>query len=163
MSLDKPNWLLISKLSLKLYNETLETNFFKFTKGKLNVIKASQYNCDYIKDALEECMNGTEYKYLLVGGYKGMTVTKFNKLISGLVDEVNDKYIIIVTNKDQVVANSLKQGLMSNQYIGGLKNTWSKDNVSFEIYIKGNDFSMKCSFDGMRAYIRDAKLKEIGV
>jgi len=162
MSKEKPNWILISNLALQLHNETLESNYFKFTKGKLNIIKASEHNCDVIKEALEECMNGDEYRYILVGSYKGMTVTKFNKLISGLIDEVNEKYVIVITNKDQVSANSAKVGLMSNLYNGTLKNKWSRDAIT-ELSIKGNGFSIKCPFDELKAHVRDIKLSGIGI
>lgn len=155
-----PNWLLISKMALQLHNDTLESNFFKFKKGKLNVIKASEYNCELIKEALEGCMNGDDYKYLLVGSWKGMTVTNFNKLIEGLTTEVNDKYVIAITNKDQVVTNSLRKNLLVNPYAATIRDQYNK-NKDTTMSIRGEEFEFKCPIEDIKSHIRDLKLNEL--
>jgi hypothetical protein len=160
ISKKNPDWVLISNMALQMHNDTLESNFFKFKKGKLNVIKASEYNCDVIKDALEECMNGEEYKYILVGSYRGMTVTKFNRLIDGLVKEVNDKYVVVVTNKDQAVTNSLRKGLLVNPYNATVRDKWTK-NKTTTLFIKGEGFEMKCPLKEIKSHIRDLKIGEL--
>ncbi len=160
LSKASPNWLLISSLALQLHNDSLESNFFKFKKGKLNVIKASEYNCEVIKDALEGSVIGDEYKYLLVGSWKGMTVTKFNKLIDGLVSEVNDKYVVVVTNKDQVVTNSIRKNLLVNPYSSSIRDLYTK-NKDTTISIKGDNFEFKCPIEDIKSHVRDLKLNEL--
>ena len=160
LSKSNPDWLLISNMALDLHNASLESNFFKFKKGKLNVIKASEYNCDMIKKSLGECMNGDDYKYLLVGGWSGMTVTSFNRLIDGLINEVKDKYVIVITNKDQVVTNSLRKNLLVDPYSSSIRDRYVKDKNT-TISIKGEDFELKCSIDDMKSHVRDLKLNEL--
>jgi Zn-dependent metalloprotease len=160
MKKENPNWILISKLAIQIHNDALETNFFKFKKGQLNVIRVSDYNCGDILESLESCLDSDDYRFIQVGGYTGMTVTKYNRLIDGL--EVNDKFVIVVTNKDQVVANSLKKGLLINQYSGTIKGKYDRTKEK-ELVIKNDNFNLKCKLNELKSHVRDLKLEEIGI
>lgn len=162
---ETPNYLLISNLALQLHDTTLESNYFKFKKGKLNVLKTSKYNTDVIQEALEACINGDDYKYICVGSYKGMTVTKYNRLIDELINEVNTKYVVVITDKEQVITNSLRKGMLINPYNTSIRHKYDKVRPT-QLTIKGEDFELKCDMEdenSLKAYIRDIKLVGLGL
>ena len=160
LSKESPDWLLISNMALEIHNSSLESNFFRFKKGKLNVIRSSEYNCDNVLEAIQGSMNTDEYEYLLVGSWKGMTVTKYNSMIDKLSEIMHDKFVVIVTCKDQVTSNSLKKGLMINQYSATLRNKYDK-NKPTTIQIKGDGFELSCKLDDFKQHVRDLKLEDI--
>ncbi len=156
-----PDWLLVSKLALGLHNDTLESNFFKFKKGKINVIQCSEYNVKEVRELLEDSMPGDNYMYIEVGSFGGLTVTKFNKLLNTLTNTINEKFVVVVTCKAQVAANSLKLGLLVNLYNATLKDKWAKD-VEKSIHLRNDElnFSFKSKLSEVKAQIRDIKLNE---
>ena len=157
---ENPDWLMISRLAMNIHNSTLESNFFRFKKGKLNIIKASEHNCDVVEDVLKDSMGTKDYEFLLVGSYKGMTVTAYNKLIKGLSILVKDKFVVVVTNKDQVVTNSIREGLIVNPYKAVIRNKWTKAETT--IQIKGEDgFELSCDLSNFKQQVRDLKLEDI--
>jgi hypothetical protein len=156
--LEKPNpdWLLISNLAKDMYLKSQQTNSLGLKKGVVNIIKASEYNCAEIVSSLKKCFTTTEYEYILVGGYSGMTVTKFNKLISTL--NYNEKYIIVVTNKDQVYPNLTKAGIECVLYNAGLRNKYDRDKTT-TFHIKGPDVDIKCPVTEIQMHLRDNALE----
>jgi hypothetical protein len=156
-----PDWVLVSKLALELHNDTLESNFFKFKKGKINVVKGSEYNIREIKELLEDAMSGDNYEYLEVGSHSGLTVTRFNKLLNALSNTVNEKFVVVVTCKDQVVTNSIKTGLLVNVYNATMRDKWSKD-VEKSIQLRNDElgFTFKAKVSEVKSQIRDMKLDE---
>lgn len=157
---ENPDWVKVSKLAMDIHNSTLESNFFRFKKGKLNVIKTSEHNCDVVEEALKDSMGTKDYEFILVGSYKGMTVTKYNKMIRELSTLVNDKFVVVVTNKDQVVTNSIREGLIVNPYKALIRNKWSKAETT--IHIKGEDgFMISCDLENFKQQVRDLKLEDI--
>lgn len=156
--LEKPNpdWLVISNLAKDMYLKSQQTNSLGLKKGVVNIIKSSEYNCADIVNSLKKCFTTTEYEFILVGGYSGMTVTKFNKLIPTL--NYNEKYIAVVTNKDQVYPNLTKAGIECVLYNAGLRNKYDSDKTTM-FNIKGPDVDIKCSVDEIQMHLRDNALE----
>lgn len=151
-----PDWLLISNMAKDMYLKSQQTNSLGLKKGVVNIIKASEYNCSEVVNGLKKCFTTTEYEYLLVGGYSGMTVTKFNKLIPTL--NYNEKYIIVVTNKDQVYPNLNKVGIECVLYNAGLRNKYDRDKTTM-FHIKGPDVDIKCPVTEIQMHLRDNALE----
>jgi hypothetical protein len=158
LSKNKPNWLLISDLAKELYKSNTQTNPLGFKKGFLNIIKTSEYNVSDILKELEICFNSNEYKFLMVGGYSGMTVTKYNKILPTLKNL--DKYIVIVTNKDQVYTNSSTKGFECNIYKSGIRNKYDTSKKT-SITITGDGVQFKAELNSLRAELRGTTLDSI--
>jgi hypothetical protein len=156
--LEKPNpdWLLISNMAKDMYLKSQQTNSLGLKKGVVNIIKASEYNCAEVVNGLKKCFTTAEYEYILVGGYSGMTVTKFNKLIPTL--NYTEKYIIVVTNKDQVYPNLTKAGIECVLYNAGLRNKYDRDKTTM-FHIKGQDVDIKCPVTEIQMHLRDNALE----
>ena len=157
---ENPNWLMISDLAKKLYLTEQQTNSLGLKKGVVNIIKSTQFNCERVLDELHKCFDSSEYVWLLVGSYKGMTVTKFNKIISTL--NYQDKYVIVVTNKEQVFTNLNKAGIQCMLYNASIRNRYDKEKnraASIPLFrIKGGDVDIKCLLTEIKSHIRDNQL-----
>ena len=151
-----PDWLLISNLAKDMYLKSQQTNSLGLKKGVVNIIKASEHNCDKILKNLKSCFNTTDYEFVLVGGYAGMTVTKFNKLISTL--SYNEKYIVVITNKDQIYPNLTKAGIECILYNAGLRNKYDGSKPTI-FHIKGPDIDIKCPVTEIQMHLRDNALE----
>lgn len=152
---DNPDWMLISNMAKDIYLQNQQTNSLGLKKGIVNIIKASEYNCDTIHKELKKCFPSSEYQYIEVGSYSGINVTKFNKLIPTL--NYTDNYLVIVTNKDQVFANLSKAGIQCVVYNASLRNKWDKDKKT-TFSITGGGISIKCKLDEIQSHIRDNAL-----
>lgn len=158
---ETPNWLHIAKLAKQAYANSNQSNLIGFRKGALNIIKTGEYTCDDIFSELQKCFTDKEeYNFLLVGGYRGMDVNKFNKLIPNLLKNYDDKYIIVVTNKSQVFTNSIKSGLEVNEYKAVIRNKYDKYKDTM-LNIEGAGKKITCKFTELKAYVRDLALEEI--
>lgn len=152
---ENPNWLMISDLAKKLYLTEQQTNSLGLKKGVVNIIKSAEFNCEIVLDELHKCFDSSEYVWLLVGSYKGMTVTKFNKIISTL--NYQDKYVIVVTNKEQVLTNLNKAGIQCMLYNASIRNRYDKEKTTL-FRIKGGDIDIKCPLTEIKSHIRDNQL-----
>jgi hypothetical protein len=99
-----------------------------------------------------------EYEFIVVGGYNGMSVTKYNKLIPTFKDL--DKYIVIVTNKDHVYTNSSTKGYECNIYKASLRNKYDRVKPT-TITITGNGIDIKADLNSLKSEIRGATLDSI--
>ena len=153
-----PDWLLISNLAKDMYLKSQQTNSLGLKKGVVNIIKASEYNCSVVSESLKSCFNTSEYEYLTVGGYSGMTVTKFNKLMSTL--NYTDKYLILITNKDQVFANLSRVGVESIVYNASIRNKYDRSKETI-FSIKGSGVEIKCPLGEIRKHLRENALEMI--
>lgn len=157
LSKETPDWLLISNLAKELHKGSLPTNPLGFKKGFLNIIKTGKYNTVDVIDELKKCFTSDEYEFIHVGGYSGMTVTKYNKLIPTLINL--DKYVVVVTDKDQVYTNSSTKGLECNIYKATIRNKWDKKATT--ITIVGAGISIKSELSSLRAEMRGTTLDSI--
>lgn len=158
---ESPDWLLISKLAKEAYATSNQSNQIGFRKGAINVIKAADHNCGDIIKKLQDCFSDiSEYQFLLVGSWYGMTVTKYNKLIPQIKQEIDDKYIVIVTDKDQVFTNSIRAGIEVNDYRAGIKNRYDskKDKM---LSITGSTHKITCKIDELKSHIRNLSLEQL--
>jgi hypothetical protein len=152
---DNPDWMLISNSAKGIYLKEQQTNSLGLKKGVVNIIKASEYNCNTIYNELKKCFNSSEYHYLEVGSYTGITVTNFNRLIPKL--NFIDNYLVILTNKDQVFTNLSKLNIQCVVYNASLRN--KHDRTKETIFsIKGGDVDIKCPLSEIQAHIRDNTL-----
>jgi len=161
LEFESPDWLLISKLAKEAYAASNQSNQIGFRKGAINIIKAADHSCDEIIKKLIDCFSDkSEYQFFLVGSWRGMTVTKFNKLIPQIKQDIDDKYIVIVTDKDQVFTNSIRAGLEVNDYRSNIKNRWDnkKDKV---LNITGSTHKISCNIDELKSHIRNLSLDEL--
>ncbi len=161
LELESPDWLLIAKLAKEAYATSNQSNQIGFRKGAVNIVKAADYACGDIMGKLQECFNDSdEYQFLLVGSYRGMTVTKFNKLIPQIKLDIENKYIIIITDKDQVFSNSIRDGMEVNDYRATIKNRWDskKDNI---LNITGSSHKISCKMDDLKSHIRNLSLEKL--
>lgn len=156
---DKPDWLLISNLAKSIHLSTLQTNPLGFKKESLNIIKTGKYNTKDVMDELIKCFDSSDYKFIHVGGYSGMTVTSYNKLIPSL-KEIKDKYIVVITDKDQVYTNSSTKGFECNIYKSGIRNKYDKSKPT-RISIVGECIEIKADLSSLRSEIRGTTLDSL--
>lgn len=154
-----PDWLLISNLAKELHSKSIPTNPLGFKKTSLNIIKCGKYNTNDVMDELKKCFSSDEYEFIHVGGYSGMTVTKFNKLIPTL-KELNHKFIVIVTDKDQIYTNCSTKGYECNIYKAGIRNKYDKAK-STRITIVGEGIEIKADLSSLRSEIRGTTLDSL--
>lgn len=158
---DLPDWLLISKLAKEAYAQSNQSNQIGFRKGALNVIKAADHNCGDIIKHLKDCFTDLEdYQFILVGSWSGMTVTKFNKLIPQIKVDMASKYIVVVTDKDQVFTNSIRNGLEVNDYQALIKNRYNKEKPRI-LHIKGAAGTLSCQPEDLKSHIRNLSLEQL--
>lgn len=158
---ESPDWLKISKLAKEAYAQSNQSNQIGFRKGAINIIKASDANCSDILKHLSDCFSDTEdYQFILVGAWSGITVTNFNKLIPGLKSTIKSKYVVVVTDKDQVFANSIRNGIEVNHYNAGFKNRYDMKKQTV-LNIKGDAGSISCEPKDLKSHIRNLTLEKL--
>ena len=66
----------------------------------------------------------------------------------------------IITNKDQVFANSVSNGVECNLYKGSVSNKYTKDKP-MSIKIKGDDVNIQTPINGLKSTLRDMLLNSL--
>ena len=164
-----PDWLLISNLAKELYRNTLQTNPLGFKKGAINIIRCAEQSISTIIIQLKKCFDSDEYQYFNVGGryynvtasHPPLTVTQFKKELPILASSIkdSDKYIIIVTNEEQIQTNSLLNGFECNIYKANISNLYSVNQST--ITIIGDGIKVKAKLDELKSEIRNLVLNSI--
>jgi hypothetical protein len=121
---ENPDWLLISNLAKQIHMSQLQTNPLGFKRGVINIIKCGDHNVRPVYEELTSTFDTDDYHLIEIGGWGGMTVTGFNKLLPKLD---MSKYILVVTNKDQVFSNSSIKGYQCNIYKGLMSNKYNRE------------------------------------
>lgn len=158
---ENPDYNLISKLSKELYIEQLPTNIIGFKKIAFNVIKANVQNLGSIKQELSCVFTTDKYEYVLVGGWIGINVNKFKKMIIDLTKL--DKYIIIITDSTLVNNNLIKVGIETNLYNSNIEVRFNRleDKRTKFFTIKNDEFKIKVECGTLKQKLRELKLKSI--
>lgn len=150
---ENPDWLAISSAAKSIYESSKESSL-GFLRGHINIVKVAEHSVGDMTKELGPCMPDAEI--LSVGGWAGMTVTKFNKLMPSL----KDKFVVVVTDKPQVVANVSKEGMCFRQFSATMKNRWDKSKPTM-VRLKGEGIDIKAEVGSLKAAAREMMLEKI--
>ena len=149
---ENPDWLAISSAAKSIYESSKESSL-GFLRGHINIVKVAEHSVGDMAKELGACMPDAEI--LAVGGWSGMTVTKFNKMMPSL----KEKFVIVVTEKPQVLANVAKEGICFRQFSATMKNQWNSKPTM--VHLKGEGIDIKAEVGSLKAAAREMMLERI--
>lgn len=153
ISKENPDWLLISNIAKSIYESTKKVGPLGFLSGHINIVKATEWNLNDIKKELESCIPDAEY--IIIGGC--LSMHDFNKKLSSL----RDKFVIVLTDKPQVLANTVKAGIPFRQFNCTILNKYNIKNKKTQIHLKGEGLDIKTEIGSLKSIVRDLTLKNI--
>ena len=120
---ENPDWLLISNLAKQIYLENQPTNPLLFKKGMINLIKCGEYRDGFevsdITVEIKSCFDNDEYIF------SDSPNELIKQLKSGVI-QLEDKFIVVVTDSDTFTNKVIQNGFFVNLYKATVYNKWSK-------------------------------------
>ena len=150
---ESPDWLAISEAAKAIYESNKVTSI-GFLTGHINVVKGPDHSLKDISNELKTCI--PEAEYYVVGGWSGITVSKFNKILPTLVD----KFVIVVTDKTQVISNLTKNKMLFRYFTFNIRGKWDNKKTTF-LYLKGEGVDIKAEMGNLKSVARDILLQKI--
>lgn len=149
---ENPDWLLISNIAKSIYESTKKVGPLGFLSDHINIVKASEWNLNDIKKELESCIPDAEY--IIIGGC--LSLHDFNKKLPSL----RDKFVIVLTDKPQVLANTIKASIPFRQFNCAILNKYSSVKKT-QIHLKGEGLDIKTEIGSLKSKVRDLTLKNV--